>query len=48
MHPRAYDVDWTICACAQANEDIWVLQVDLDLPEPIWLCLECLFGLEEW
>ena len=50
------DVDRTICKCAQWGIHDFieplplsgVFQVDIDGPEPVWLCICCLVGLEEW
>jgi len=38
------DVERTICNC----DDCDVYQVDIDYFEPVWLCINCLIGLEEW
>lgn len=44
------DVDDTICRCATGYDRIYppVYQVDIDGPEPVWICINCLIGLEEW
>lgn len=48
------DVERTICRHAiEYDEDDPVsfrdiYQVDIDWIEPVWLCINCLIGLEEW
>lgn len=43
------DVSQTICDCGQEFEDLYVVQVELDyLAEPVWMCMACLTGLEDW
>lgn len=52
------DVERTICRCAiefnprmlpaHLRRPLAIYQVDIDGPEPVWLCIDCLIGLEEW
>jgi hypothetical protein len=55
---RPTDVDQSICKCAQQAVELpdgrWrdrmseVYQVELGFEEPVWICISCLIGLEEW
>jgi hypothetical protein len=52
------DVDMSICKCAQFPIEFpdghWldrvgeIYQVELGFEEPVWICINCLIGLEEW
>lgn len=46
----ATDIDETICRCARTCPVGLqpVFEVDLDLDEPVWICIQCLIGLEDW
>lgn len=42
-------VNQSICDCACETDDLEVIQIELDyLEEPIWMCIYCLLGLEDW
>lgn len=55
---RHTDVDQSICKCAQLPIEFpdghWldrlgeIYEVELGFEEPVWICISCLIGLEEW
>lgn len=45
------DVNQTICDCGTDLEDqeLEVFQIELDyLVEPVWMCIYCILGLDDW